>query len=142
MRWPWQKRVTPVANTTVSIGNPALAGYFSPGGLVDLSGVAVNEHTATGLSAFYRALMVISGTLASLPLISYTGGMDGGRRKRVSSVFDAPDGIFDQTPFEWKESLFLHQLLHGRAGALKLRTLGGAGSVARLALVADRRGVV
>lgn len=132
MRWPWQKRITPVANRTVSIGDPALAGYFSPAGLIDFAGVAVNEHTAAGLSAFWRALNVIAGTLASLPLVTFTQP-PGGRRKQVSSVFDVPDGMFDQTPFEWKESIFLHQLLHGRAGALKLRTESGA--LARLPLV-------
>lgn len=132
MRWPWQKRISPVANRTVSIGDPALAGYFSPGGYVDFSGVAVNEYTAVGLSAFWRALNVIAGTLASLPLNSYMQPTNG-RRKQVASVFDAPDGPDDQTPFEWKESIFLHQLLHGRAGALKLRTDGG--TIARLPLV-------
>ena len=115
----------------MSISDPAVAAYFTPGGLVNLAGVTVGETSALGLSGFYRALSLISGTLASLPFRSYTG--DDKDRKIVPSVFDNPDGDEGQTPYEWKESAFLHLLLHGNAFALKLRT--EAGSLARLPLV-------
>jgi HK97 family phage portal protein len=118
------------AARTLSISDPALAGYFSPGGLVDLAGVVVGETSTLGLSAMYRALSLISGTLASLPLNSWTGQDSG--RKKVPSIFDDPDPD-GQTVYEWKESAFLHLLLHGRAGALKVRT--EAGSLVRLPLV-------
>lgn len=131
MRWPWQKRTEPTVNRAVSIGDPALAGYFSPGGLVDLAGVAVNEHTALGLSAFYRAVTLISGTLASMPMPTYTAP-PGGLRKQVGSTFDEPDGADGQTAFEWKETAFLHLVIHGRCGGLKLRT--GAGAIERIPL--------
>lgn len=85
-----------------------------------------------GLSAMYRGLSLISGTLAGLPFRTWTG-QDGGERKRVPSVFDDPDGPDGQTPFEWKETAFLHLLLHGRTGAIKQRN--AAGGLARLALV-------
>lgn len=127
VRMPWQK----VKNsTTLSIADPLLAGWFSPGG-INLSGVTVGERDALGLSSLYRAVNLIAGTLASLPFRSYTDGTDG--RKVVPSVFDDPDGPYGQTPYEWKETLFLHLLLHGRTGALKVKN--EAGSVVRLALV-------
>jgi HK97 family phage portal protein len=129
MRWPWQK---PPANTSLSIADPALAALFTPGGLVDLAGVTVGEFSTLGLSGMYRALSLISGTLASLPLTSYRTNAEG-RPEQVGSIFDDPDGPDGQTVYEWKETLLLHLLMHGRAGALKVRT--DAGALARLPLV-------
>lgn len=127
MRWPWQKQVE---NTTLSVSDPLLAGWFNVGG-ANYSGVNVGEHTALGLSSLYRAVNLIAGTLASLPFRSYRDGSEG--REVVPSVFDDPDGPDGQTLYEWKETLFLHLLLHARAGALKIRN--EAGSVVRLPLV-------
>lgn len=134
MRWPWQSRGGPgeLTNTTTSISDPAVAALLFPGGLVDLAGVSVGETSTLGLSAFYRAVNLIAGTLASLPLVTYTKGEDD-RPKPVPSVFDDPDGPDGQTVFEWKETAFLHLLIHGRAGAIK--ATNAAGSVARLPLV-------
>jgi HK97 family phage portal protein len=84
-----------------------------------------------GLSAFYRAVSLISGTLASLPMPSYRD--DAGKREKVASIFDDPDGVEGQTVFEWKETAFAHLVLHGRCGALKVRT--EAGALVRLTLV-------
>jgi HK97 family phage portal protein len=89
----------------------------------------MDEPGALGLSAFYRAVSLISGTLASLPFRTHSGD----DAKVVPSIFDNPDTDEGQTPFEWKETAFLHLLLHGRTGAIKLRNPGGA--LARLALV-------
>ena len=135
MRW-WPSRDRPPAvpepTNEISIADPHLVEYFTPGGLVDLAGVAVNQTSAIGLTALYRALALISGTLAGLPMPTWRQSPDG-TRKQVESVFDEPDGPEAQTLFEWKESLLLHLLLHGKAGALKIRTQ--AGSIARLPLV-------
>jgi HK97 family phage portal protein len=92
----------------------------------------VGEFSTLGLSAMYRACALISGTLGSLPLTTYRTG-DDGRPQVVASVFDDPDGPDGQTVYEWKETLLLHLLLHGRAGALKVRTQAGA--LTRLPLV-------
>lgn len=119
MRWPWQKRVE-VENHYAPV-DATLAAFLSPGG-VDLASIAVNERSALGVSAFYRAMSLISGTLASLSLHSYRESST--TREKVSSVFDDPDPD-GQTPYEWKESAFLHLLLHGKAGALKVRNEGG-----------------
>jgi HK97 family phage portal protein len=135
MRWPWQSReATPaVGNTSISVADPTLAALFTPGGLVDLAGVSVGETSALGLSALYRALSLVSGTLASLPMNSWRPAGDADQREKIVTVFDEPDGPDEQTVFEWKETAFLHQMLHGRAGALKVRN--GAGGLTRLPLV-------
>jgi len=118
---------------TRSIADPSLVAWFSPGAtLDDLAGVTVSETNALGISAFYRALSLISGTLASLPMPSYRTG-DQGRPEVVASIFDDPDGPDGQTVYEWKETAFLHLLLHGRCGALKVRN--EAGGLVRLPLV-------
>ena len=128
MRWPWQKQVVPTSDAYTPVAS-TLAAYFTP---ASFAGVAVNEDAALGLSGFYRALSLISGTLASLPFNSYRD-TSAGQREKVPSVFDDPDGPLGQTPYEWKESAFLHLLLHGRAGALKVRN--DAGGLVRLPLV-------
>jgi HK97 family phage portal protein len=130
VKWPWSRREEP-KNVALSIADPTLAALFTPGGLVDLSGVSVNETSALGISALYRGLSLVSGTLASLPLNSWRA-TTGDQREKVPSVFDDPDGPDGQTVFEWKETAFLHLMLHGRAGALKVRN--EAGGLVRLAL--------
>lgn len=132
MKWPWQRRPEPPVNSSLSITDPALAALFSPGGVVDLAGVSVGEQSALGLSALFRGVSLISGTLGSLPLRSLRLG-DSGAPEQVPSVFDDPDGPDGQTPFEWKESLFAHLVIHGRGGALKVRN--DAGGLVRLPLV-------
>lgn len=110
-----------------------LAGYFTPGAMVDLAGLQINERSALGLSGLFRAVALISGTLASLPLRTLRQTDLEGRTERVKSVFDDPDGPDGQTPYEWKESLFLHALIHGDAFALKIRN--EAGGLVRLPLI-------
>lgn len=131
MRWPWNKQEAPNALTR-SIADPTLAALFSPGGVIDLAGVSVNERSALGLSALYRAINLIAGTLASLPFPTYRTG-DGDRPEKTASVFDDPDGPDGQTVYEWKETAFIHLVLHGRCGALKVRN--EAGGLVRLPLV-------
>lgn len=123
MRWPWQAKPEPPANSSLSIADPQLAALFTPGGVVDLAGVSLGEQSALGLSALFRGVSLISGTLASLPLRSLRLD-DSGAPQQVPSVFDDPDPD-GQTYFEWAESLFAHLVVHGRAGALKVRTEAG-----------------
>jgi HK97 family phage portal protein len=132
MRWPWSTRSSgaPVTNHSVTPISTMLAGFFNSG--TDLAGVRVNQGTALGISAFYRATALISGTLASLPLRTLTENGPG-VRETTGSVFDDPGGPDGQTPYEWKESLLVHLLLHGNAYALKLRN--SAGGLAALPLV-------
>ena len=130
MKWPWSRRET--APQAFTLTDPVAAGYFVPGGLVDFAGVAVGEGSALGLSAFYRAGSLISGTLAALPLRSLRDAGEG-THEPVTSIFDDPDGPDGQTVFEWLETLFLHLFVHGRSYAIKVRNQ--AGGLVRLPLV-------
>lgn len=113
-----------------SIADPSLTMLF---GGDSLSGIMpVSEYSILGNSAFFRAVMLISGTLAALPLRSLEAD-ENGQPKKVKSVFDDPDGPDGQTVFEWKQTAFIHLLLHGGAFAYKLRN--GAGALGRLPLI-------
>lgn len=105
-----------------SIGDPALAEFFGVGGTD--AGVHVTESSALGVTAFYRAIALISGTIAQLPLKTYSKAKDG-TRKQVASFLDNPGGDL-LTPFEFKELTTVHLLLHGNAFLLHQRNVGGA----------------
>jgi len=131
VRWPWTRRDEPV-DLNRSIADPTLAALFTPGGTLDLSGIPVGEASVLGLSAMFRAVSLISGTLASLPMPTHRG-KDDGTVETVASVFDDPDGPDGQTVFEWKETMIANAVIHGRAYAMILRN--EAGAVAKLAAV-------
>lgn len=128
MRWPWSRKTEQPENL-ISISDPALAAFFGVGSL-NYSGVSVNEHTAMGLSAVYRAVSLISGTLAGLPLRTMREAEDGSRA-RVPSFLDNPAGaLTGVTPFEWRETVLVHLLLHGNAFCAHI--LNGGGGLAGL----------
>lgn len=127
--WPWRRREAPSA--LVSIGDPALAEWFAVG-TPNYAGVPVGEGTALGLSAVYRAVALISQTIASLPLRTLRDTGDG-MRQRMVSVFDQPGGPNGPTRFEWVETLMVHLLLHGNAFAL--HRFNAAAGLAGLQLV-------
>jgi HK97 family phage portal protein len=116
VRWPWQRReAAPTAHYA------PVASYLEMQGLVDL-GASVTEQSVLQLSPFYRAVSLIAGQLAGLDLNTFTG--NPADRRRVPSIFDDPDPN-GQPPFAWKETLFLHLLIHGRTGALIQRNDNG-----------------
>lgn len=114
----------PTNTVATASTDPRFASFFNPFGFTSISGIQIDEKTALSLSAIYRAVSLISGTLASLPFRSYRM-TDLVNREQVKSIFDDPDPD-GQTPYEWKETAFAHLLLHGRTGALKTRTAAGA----------------
>ena len=107
-----------------SIQDPQLITLF--GGAPSLAGVAVNPRSALGLSAVYRSVSLISGSIASLPLRTVITGADG-VTQRTNSWLDDPAGPDGMTGFEWVEFLMVSLLLHGNA--YFLRTIGGAGQL-------------
>jgi HK97 family phage portal protein len=112
-----------------SIGDPALAEFLGLQGST-LAGVTVSEESAVGLTAVYRAVSIISGTIAGLPLRSLRNAADGSR-ERVATWLDEPAGPgSDLTQFEWVETVMVHLLLHGNAYLLKV--FNGAGAVVGL----------
>lgn len=96
------------------------------------AGEAVTPQTSLGLTAVYRSVSIIAGTIASLPLKSYRTLQDGSR-ERVTSFLDDPGGPDGPTAYEWKETLVAHLLLHGNAYGLHL--YNGAGAIGGLQLL-------
>lgn len=102
---------------SVSISDPAFVDFFGLGRTG--TGVFVNEHTALTLSAVWRAVSLISGTVAGLPLKTFRTLPDD-TRERVGSFLDNPAGPNGMTVFAWVELLMIHLLLHGNAFLLHI----------------------
>jgi HK97 family phage portal protein len=93
------------------------------------AGVSVSQQSSLGLASVYRAVSLISGTIATLPLKSYRDLPDG-TRSRVASFLDNPGGPDGLTQFEWTELVLIHLLLWGNA--YLLHQVGGAGQLVGL----------
>jgi HK97 family phage portal protein len=96
------------------------------------AGEVVTTSTALGLTAYFRAVSIVAGTIAGLPLKSYRRGEDD-TRERVASWVDDPGGPDGPTAFEWKETLAAHLMLQGNAYGLHL--YGEAGQIAGMQLL-------
>lgn len=107
-----------------SIGDPALAEFLGLQGQ-SLAGVDVTEKTSLGLTAVWRAVALISGTIAGLPLRSLRT-LEDGSRERVSSFLDTPHGPDGMTQFEWVEQVLVHLLIHGNAYLQHVYNAAGA----------------
>lgn len=108
----------------LSIADPALAAYLGLNTDV-AAGESVTATSSLGLTAVYRCVCLIAGTIAGLPLKSYRTLADG-TRERVESWLDDPGGPDGPTPFEWQETLAAHLLLHGNAYGPIVKNGGGA----------------
>lgn len=126
MKWPWSREVE--ERSSWSISDPAMAAYFGVGPQ-NLANVPVNETTALGLSAVWRSVSLISGTIASVPLRTLRDAEDG-TRKQVPSFLDNPGGPDGPTAFEWKETVLAHLVIHG--STYLAHVYNGAGSLAAL----------
>lgn len=124
MPWPW-KRAPKVKEPTdlISISDPVLAGFF--GLTPSFAGVQVGEGSVLGIPAMYRAVSLVAGTIAGLPLRTLRDTADG-QRQRVTSWLDDPTGGQGQTAFEWKETIVAHLMLHGVTYLAHLFNQGGA----------------
>src|SRR5437868_311300 len=88
-------------NPGVPLTNTSLVEWLTAGER-SKSGVSVTERRAFGLTAYLRAIGLMSGTMASLPLKTYRNNT----RERVTqrTVLDAPNPR--QTPFEfWQTTI-------------------------------------
>ena len=118
------------ADPQFSIGDPALAEFFGMSGQT-IAGVSVTESTTVGLTAVYRAVAIISGTIAGLPLRAFRTDRETGERTRVDSFLDTPSGPGGPyTQFEWLELVMVHLLLHGNA--YLAHVYNGAGAIVGL----------
>lgn len=120
--WPWRRREP---ENLISISDPLLVEYFNLGAQ-NFTGVSVNESSALGLSAVWRAVSLISQTIASLSLSAVRDNADG-TSERVKSWLDNPGTVSGATQFEVVETTLVHLLLHGNAYLLHIRN--GAGGI-------------
>lgn len=107
-----------------SISDPQLVSLF--GGTPSIAGVTVSERSALGLSAVWRCVNLIAGSIASLPLRTIRTNADG-TTQRARSWLDDPAGSDGVTSFEWVEYLLVSMLLHGNAYFYKIT--GGVGQI-------------
>lgn len=128
VRWPWSRQRDPVEGRSLySVSDPALAGLFQIG-TPNFSGVTVGESTALSVAAVWRAVSLISQTIAQLPM--RTVREVEGVRTPVRSFLDDPGGPEGLTPFNWKETVLAHLLLQGNA--FLLHVYNGAGALVAL----------
>jgi HK97 family phage portal protein len=113
---------------TISISSPSVASLFDIGA-PNYSGVDISESSSLSLSAVYRAVALIAGTIGTLPLRTVRDTGDG-MRQRIGSVFDDPGGQIGLVPFNWTETVLCHLLLHGNAYLKHI--YGGAGQLVAL----------
>jgi HK97 family phage portal protein len=120
---PWWRFGRRATNQAVSVGDPLVAAMLG-GGFGHQFTPPVSEHTAMSISALFRAVSLISGTIGALPLRTLSTSRDG-TRERTGSFLDSP-GRDQQTPFEWKELCAVHLLLHGNAYCQHVYNAAGA----------------
>jgi HK97 family phage portal protein len=111
----------PPEERSISIADPAIVSLL--GGTPSLTGVSVNENAVLGLSAVFRAVNLIAGGIATLPL--RTVQQQNGITETVPSWLDNPYGGL--TKFELIETSLLHLLLWGNAYLAHI--YGGAGQL-------------
>jgi HK97 family phage portal protein len=121
MTWLSAIRRASVESPAVPLTSTTLIDWLS--GPKVHAGVSVNEKNALGMPAVWRAVNLIAGTCASLPLHLYRYRDDDTRLKVRTALLDQPHP--DLTPFEVWEQVFAHLALWGNAYLLKLRNQGG-----------------
>jgi HK97 family phage portal protein len=133
--WPWSNRpafdtVETRSSVSVSIGDPAIADMLGLGSS-NLAGMAVGETSVLGLASVYRAVSLIAGSIASLPMRTIVTNADG-HSDRAASWLDTPAGPGKDvmTAYEFKETVLCHLLLHGNA--YLAHVYGGAGQIVGL----------
>lgn len=112
-----------------SIADPTLAVIL---GYTPVDGSSVSPATALTLSAVYRAVSIVAGSVASLPLRTVEENADG-QKAPVSSFLDKPGGDWF-TPFEWTELCMITMLMRGEVFLQHMRN--GAGTLSWLNPVA------
>jgi HK97 family phage portal protein len=123
----WLDRFRGQRRTGVSISNPILAEMFGYGGPAQ-AGVVVGERSALGVSALYRAVALVAGTLACQRL--RTMQVRDGQKTEVASFLDTMPAAIGMTQYEWIETSYIHAILHGNT--FLLHVAGGAGQLVGL----------
>lgn len=132
------KREQRSTEQTLALGDPALRDLFS-GGYQSVAGANITPESALRLSAWNAGVQIISGAIASLPLITYRR-LERGRSRAVNHpvyrvLHDQPNPWM--TPTEYFENGQAHILGWGNHFSLIERDGGGA-VVALWPLAPDR----
>jgi HK97 family phage portal protein len=86
------------------------------------AGVMVNEQSSLAMPAVWRAVSLLAGTPASLPLKAYKRGDETLAPLLTGQAFDLLDNPHpDLVPYDFWELVYGHRLLWGNAYILKLR---------------------
>ena len=103
-----------------TLSNPSSELISTLGTSLTDSGVSVDSRSVLTLTAVWRAVNILSGTIASLPVHVYTKKDDGSRHEIsdhvVSSVMKVPNTV--QTGFIFRESMMAVLLLWGNSYAV------------------------
>lgn len=91
------------------------------GGATSKAGVAVTEQRVMGLPAYFRAVALTAGTLASMPIHLYQAGTR--TRFTPRTVLDKPNPR--QTQVEWRTTCYAHGITWGNSFNRKLRDGSG-----------------
>jgi len=114
-------RPTASISTSTQLSQAMTSGSYSD------SGVNINADSAMKVSAVYACVMVISETIAQLPLILYE--KKGDRKSRAVShslyglLHDLPNNF--QTSFDWRLTMTAHCLLYGAGYSFINRSASG-----------------
>ena len=122
-----QKEIVETRNSNLmnlALTDPAFASYIGLGGVWS-DGLTVSEYRALGIPAYYRAVSIVAGTIAGLPMKTYRR-IDEETRERIPSFLDNPAGPYPLTPFAWKELVMLHLLNWGEAFLMHIYNGAGA----------------
>jgi HK97 family phage portal protein len=116
-----------------------LVRYYG-GGSKNSAGVPVNEQTALTYAAFWAAVSIISSDVASLPLILYKRGQQGGKERHTSHklykiLHDEPNPEMSSVTF--RETLQGHALTWGN-GYAEIQRDGANGVKALWPITPDR----
>lgn len=112
-------------NPEIPISSSSAGQLF--GGTETSAGVLVSEETAFGITAYYRAIALISGTIAGLPLKTYRNGTR--EPAGFKTVLDAPNPRHNY-PFVFWQTVIANAVSWGRLTCWK-RT-NSAGVVSQL----------
>lgn len=107
-----------IENPLVPLTSANVLSYFQ--GMPTDAGVSVNEISALQIAAVWRAVNLIAGTSASLPLHTF---VNGSRKRTVNRLLDFPHP--DLTPYELWEWAYTSVALWGNAYFRKVRNAAG-----------------
>lgn len=123
MQWPWQRRARAEPRNELP-SDPFSVSFLQMLGIGSPSDRLVTAPMAMSVSAVFRAVSLVAGTLGTLPLRTLAPARDG-TQQRAASFLDNP-GLDVHTPYEWKELVGVCLLLHGAAPCQHIYNNNGA----------------